>query len=180
MRNHLGWAVFLLAAIACLATFQARKPESEVPERATASPRVTPRPMSLPAVGAMPEIDLRPEDGLARARTLPGHQEVGSLRNPLRGRAVTSASIQLFEARCAGCHGPAGCGDFPRGFSTPPDLPDLHKLESFKLGAGDLGIFRTIKFGIPHTNMFPARGKLNDRQIWELVNLVRALQRASR
>jgi mono/diheme cytochrome c family protein len=77
----------------------------------------------------------------------------------------------LFLARCAPCHGPEGHGGGPvsRYFPSAPDLasPTVR-------GRSDGYIFGTITFG---GRAMPAqREGLTERDRWDLVNQVRAIQ----
>ena len=42
--------------------------------------------------------------------------------------------------------------------------------------AGDLGLFRTIKYGVEGTGMAPWDDRLSDREIWQVVNYVKSIQ----
>ena len=183
MRSHLLWTLLILALVACsTAVLLSPDPPEEkvIVQTPGNSPKVLPTPIQLPVPGAQPLVPLDPTEGFQKAKGLSGYTAVLKLRNPIRGEGVTPGSLALFAMKCAGCHGPAGCGDFPRGWSIPPDLPDLHNMASYKLGAGELGLFPTIKYGIPETGMRPGKEYLTDRKIWQLVNLVAAIQTAQK
>src|SRR5207302_3410905 len=71
---------------------------------------------------------------------------------------------KLYRSQCAGCHGLDGAGT-----GAGPGLTS----GSFKHGASDEALFRTISKGLPGTAM-PAFA-FSGLRIWELVTHVRAL-----
>jgi alcohol dehydrogenase (cytochrome c) len=86
-------------------------------------------------------------------------------RNPLGDdRAAIDAGRLLYDQTCQSCHGPAGQGD--RG-------PALTRA-AFPGGNDDFTLFRTIREGVPGTEMPPFRG-FSDEQVWQLVSYIRSL-----
>src|SRR5689334_1712484 len=73
---------------------------------------------------------------------------------------------RLYDQACVSCHGPAGQGD--RG-------PALNR-GTFVHGNEDGDLFRTIRAGVPGTEM-PPFARLTDEQVWQLVSYIRSLGR---
>jgi mono/diheme cytochrome c family protein len=124
--------------------------------RAEDAPR--PEPEGSVPLGAAPRYADRDE---TEDLTDPVAPTEGSLAH---GRA-------LFRARCAPCHGPDGHGGGPvsRYFPAAPDLAS-----STVRSRSDGYIFGTITFG--GRAMPPQREGLGERDRWDLVNHVRAIQ----
>jgi len=86
-------------------------------------------------------------------------------RNPLANRPdAADAGHRLYDQTCQSCHGPAGQGD--RG-------PALNS-GTFARGGEDADLFRTIRAGVPGSQMPPFAG-LTDEQTWQLVTYIRSL-----
>jgi PQQ-dependent dehydrogenase (methanol/ethanol family) len=89
--------------------------------------------------------------------------------NPLATSLTAAADGQrTYNGTCQTCHGPAGLGDRDRGG------PALN-VTGLKHGNGDADLFRTIRTGVPGTQMPPYKG-LTDEQVWQLVSYIRSLQ----
>jgi mono/diheme cytochrome c family protein len=89
--------------------------------------------------------------------------------NPLANNPTAAIEGQrTFEGTCQTCHGAAGIGDASRGG------PALNTT-GLKQGDGDADLFRTIRQGVPGTQMPPYKG-LRDEQVWQLVSYIRTLQ----
>jgi alcohol dehydrogenase (cytochrome c) len=71
---------------------------------------------------------------------------------------------RVYDQACVSCHGPAGQGD--RG-------PALNR-GTFVRGNDDADLFRTIRAGVPGTEM-PSFARLTDEQVWQLVSYIRSL-----
>jgi putative heme-binding domain-containing protein len=87
-------------------------------------------------------------------------------KNPLDGRPdAIQAGMGGYRQRCADCHGTDGRG--VRG----PDITTL-----WATGRTDQGLFRTIRTGVPGTEMpaFPAP-RTSDREIWQMLAYLRTL-----
>jgi putative heme-binding domain-containing protein len=85
-------------------------------------------------------------------------------RNPFEGNAdAIRTGMGLFRARCAECHGMDARG--VRG----PDITQI-----WASGRTDAGLFKTIKEGIPNTEM-PPNPRLFDHEAWQLLAYLRTL-----
>lgn len=89
----------------------------------------------------------------------------------------TSQSIvrgkQFYLVHCVECHDQDGKGFGRRDFSgTPP--ADLTDPDSWLYGTSTPAIFTSIREGTK-SDMPPFKGKLQDEQIWHVVNFVRSL-----
>jgi putative heme-binding domain-containing protein len=86
--------------------------------------------------------------------------------NPLAGdQAAILAGMSQFRARCADCHGMDARG--ARG----PDITEV-----WAGGRTDSGLFRTIRLGVPGTEMPPIRGdRPTDNDIWRILAYLRTL-----
>lgn len=88
--------------------------------------------------------------------------------NPLEGRAdAIQAGMGLFRGRCGDCHGIDATG--VRG----PDITQV-----WANGRTDEGLFKTIKGGVPGTEM-PANPRLTDNEIWQIMAHLRTLAAAT-
>jgi putative heme-binding domain-containing protein len=84
--------------------------------------------------------------------------------NPLQGDADSiRAGMGLFRARCADCHGIDARG--VRG----PDITQV-----WASGRNDEGLFRTVKEGVPNTEM-PANPRIFDHETWQILAYLRTL-----
>ena len=85
-------------------------------------------------------------------------------KNPLEGNAdAIRAGMGLFRGRCGDCHGVDATG--VRG----PDITQV-----WANGRTDEGLFKTIKGGVPGTEM-PANPRLTDNEIWQIMAHLRTL-----
>ena len=85
-------------------------------------------------------------------------------KNPLEGNAAAiQAGMGLFRGRCGDCHGIDATG--VRG----PDITQV-----WANGRSDEGLFKTIKGGVPGTEM-PANPRLTDNEIWQIMAHLRTL-----
>ena len=99
-------------------------------------------------------------------------QVADTVVNPLANDPAAAAEGQrTFAATCQACHGVGAQGDRERG------APAL-TARGFKHGDGDGDIFRTIRSGVPGTQM-PSYAALSDQQTWQLVAYIRSLQEAA-
>jgi putative heme-binding domain-containing protein len=95
--------------------------------------------------------------GLVAAQDLPA-------KNPLEGDPnAIRAGMGLFRGRCADCHGMDARG--VRG----PDITQV-----WASGRTDDGLFKTIKNGVPGTEM-PANPRLSEYEEWQLLAYLRTL-----
>jgi putative heme-binding domain-containing protein len=85
-------------------------------------------------------------------------------KNPLEGDAdAIKNGMGNFRSRCADCHGMDA-----RGVRSP-DLTQV-----WASGRTDDGLFRTIRYGVPNTEM-AANPRLPDHEIWQLLAYLRTL-----
>jgi putative heme-binding domain-containing protein len=85
-------------------------------------------------------------------------------KNPLEGNAdAIRAGMGLFRGRCGDCHGIDATG--VRG----PDITQV-----WANGRTDDGLFKTIRGGVPGTEM-PANPRLNDTEIWQIMAHLKTL-----
>jgi PQQ-dependent dehydrogenase (methanol/ethanol family) len=90
-------------------------------------------------------------------------------RNPLSSDpSAIAAGQRVFDQTCQSCHGAGGQGDRGPALNTP----------TFAHGAGDADLFRTIRAGVPGTQMPPFAG-LTDAEVWQLVSYIHGLQGAT-
>lgn len=131
-----------------------------------------------PVALTTPLLKLAPEAGLELAKNQPGYAEVGALHNPFSGSPeAVQRGAQHFARNCASCHGAEGQGDGAIALSMTPRPRDLTRSDQYVAGAGELALFRTVKFGLYATGMAPWKGRMSDDEIWEVVCYVRTLQR---
>jgi mono/diheme cytochrome c family protein len=105
-----------------------------------------------------------------------------ALKNPV---AATPASVAAgktaYDENCAACHGPRAEGSVKAGViisiiqeqggRQPPDLTDAQ----WDHGSTDGEIYAAIRKGVPPTMMAGWEGRIPDRDIWHIVNYLRAL-----
>ena len=82
------------------------------------------------------------------------------------------AGKKSYQRFCASCHGPKGKGDGGLALSggTPSDLTD----ETWDYGSTDGEIFVVIRDGVS-SDMLAYKEKLNEKQIWQVINYIRSL-----
>ena len=86
------------------------------------------------------------------------------VKNPLEGnQEAIKYGMGLFRGRCADCHGMDARG--VRG----PDITQV-----WASGRTDDGLFKTIKNGVPNTEM-PANPRMNDNETWQVLAYLRTL-----
>jgi mono/diheme cytochrome c family protein len=104
-----------------------------------------------------------------------GSPEGKALKNPVSATAESIAAGQaLYAKNCRFCHGAEGKGDgtmAPKD-SHPSDLTDA----KWDRGATDGEIFLVIQNGAaPEMKMKGYKGRIADKDIWNVVNYVRSL-----
>ena len=93
-------------------------------------------------------------------------QQPNNARNPLGADpAAVAAGQQVYNGTCQACHAPAGQGDRGPALNTP----------TLAHGNSDAELFRTIRSGIPNSQMAPY-ALLTDTQMWQLVSYIHSLQ----
>ena len=91
-------------------------------------------------------------------------QKAPAAKNPLEGNAdAIRSGMGLFRVRCADCHGMDA-----RGVRSP-DLTQV-----WASGRTDDGLFKTLRNGIPGTEM-PAVLRATDDDLWKILAYVRTL-----
>ncbi len=99
--------------------------------------------------------------------------EAQKLKNPETSNPESiEAGKKLYLRHCASCHGQGGKGDGGMALSggTPSDLTD----EKWDYGSSDGEIFTAIREGVS-ADMLEYKNKLNDKQIWQVVNFLRSI-----
>src|SRR4029079_756424 len=97
---------------------------------------------------------------------LAAQQTAPAATNPLGTTpAAIAAGQTLFNQVCQSCHGPGA-----QGSDRGPALTG-----TLKNGNTDADLFRTIRNGIPGTQMV-AFGTLTDAQVWQLVSFIHSTQ----
>jgi mono/diheme cytochrome c family protein len=101
-------------------------------------------------------------------------------KNPVAADAASVAAGRAgFVKYCRACHGVEGKGDGPgrvmlKGSVKPADLTD----EKWDHGSTDGEIFATIHDGIgPTFDMDTWEDRIEDKDIWNLVNYIRTLKK---
>lgn len=146
------------------------------PSTATTSAPSTPEPVAV----STPTVAAAPDAGLDNAKTQKGYADVKKIgKNPVEGdMEATKKGAELFATNCASCHGPAGMGDGPAGMALNPKPRNMTNSADYKYGHGDLGLFRTTKYGVEGTGMAAWEGRMTDEECWQVVNFVRTLQKS--
>jgi len=99
--------------------------------------------------------------------------EAQKLKNPEEKTAESiEAGKKLYQRHCASCHGSGGKGDGGMSLSggTPSDLTD----DNWDYGSTDGEIFVAIRDGVS-ADMLAYKDKLNEKQIWQVVNFIRSI-----
>ena len=92
-------------------------------------------------------------------------QQASTTRNPLAMSADAIAAGRVaYDQACQTCHGPGGAGERGPALDTG----------GFGHGSEDGDLFRTIREGLPGTQM-PAFRALTDEQVWQIVVYLRTL-----
>ncbi len=93
-------------------------------------------------------------------------QQSDVIVNPVAGNpAAIREGARLFDQICAQCHGNGAVGD-----ARAPAL----NTGTFAHGGGDADIFKTIRQGVPRTEMDAYRD-YSDDQVWQLVAYIKSL-----
>lgn len=145
---------------------------------ATGAPATTPS-AAAPVAASTPTVAAAPDAGFDKAKAQKGFDDVKKMgKSPVAGDvAATGKGAELYGTNCASCHGAAGMGDGPAGMTLNPKPRNLTVVAEYKFGHGELGLFRTIKYGIDGTGMAPWEGRMTDEQCWQVANFVRTLQK---
>jgi mono/diheme cytochrome c family protein len=147
---------------------------------ATSTPvaTTTPDAAGTPTAATTPTAGGGDLDDYANAEGQTGFEEVKALTPPASTPELIAQGKEVFAAagNCVSCHGAEGKGDGPAGAALDPPPRNLHATGDYKYGAGDLAVFRTIKYGVDGTGMAPLEGVLTDEQIWQVTHYVRSIQ----
>lgn len=147
---------------------------------ATSAPS-TPEPApstAAPVAVSTPTVALAPDAEYDKAKAQPGFADVQKLKNPVAGDVeATKKGAELYQTNCASCHGNTGLGDGPAGMALTPKPRNLTATAEYLYGKGDLGLFRTVKYGVDGTGMTGWADRMKDDESWAVVNYVRTLQK---
>jgi len=103
------------------------------------------------------DVPVNNRDLSAKSQDLPA-------KNPLEGNeAAIKYGMGLFRSRCADCHGMDARG------VRAPDLTQV-----WASGRTDDGLFKTLKAGVPGTEM-PANPRMFDQEAWQILAYLRTL-----
>lgn len=101
------------------------------------------------------------------------NSEAQKIKNPVPSDTESiEAGKKLYQRFCASCHGPQAKGDGGLALSggTPSDLTD----DTWDYGSTDGEIFVAIRDGVS-SDMLAYKDKLNEKQIWQIVNFIRSV-----
>jgi mono/diheme cytochrome c family protein len=109
------------------------------------------------------------------------HGAAAKIKNPVAASAESIASgRKLYDRHCSECHGDTGKGDGMAGEGLDERPSNLSDAE-WEHGSTDGEIFVVIRDGAgPKSEMKPFAKKLSERQMWDVVNFVKTLNRATR
>ena len=117
-----------------------------------------------------------PGFAFGRAQTIASVDSMSSLTNPVSlDQGVLQRGGQQYQINCAVCHGPAGMGDGPvTKFGFPPMPIGAGSNAAIRLSDGYLfGIIRNGR------GLMPPYNRIEERERWELIAYLRALQTGS-
>lgn len=101
-----------------------------------------------------------------------GNPDAAKVRNPIAvSPESTAAGRRVYTRMCGRCHGAEGRGDGTAASAPVPDLTDA----AWDYGGSDGEIFVVIHDGVS-TDMDRYAARLNDTDIWNVVNFVRSLR----
>ena len=109
------------------------------------------------------------------------HGAAAKMKNPVAASAESIASgRKLYDPHCSECHGDTGKGDGMAGEGLDEKPSNLVDTE-WEHGSTDGELFVVIRDGAgPKSEMKPFAKKLTERQIWDVVNFVRTLNKTTR
>jgi mono/diheme cytochrome c family protein len=109
------------------------------------------------------------------------HADAAKMKNPVPASAESiTAGRTLFDRHCSECHGDTGTGDGMAGEGLDQRPSNLTDAE-WEHGSTDGEIFVVIRDGAgPKSEMKSFAKKIPERQIWDVVNFVRALNKTTR
>jgi cytochrome c oxidase cbb3-type subunit 3 len=102
-----------------------------------------------------------------------GNPEAANIKNPVGATAESSAAgKRAYQRLCVKCHGPEGKGDGSAATgAVPPDLTDAQ----WDYGSSDGDLFAVIRDGTS-SDMEGYAGRLNDTELWNIVNYLKTLR----
>ena len=132
--------------------------------------------MSIFAMGLTVGARQAPAQG---GRTAAETAAAKALKNPVAADATSVDSGRGVYAKfCRSCHGAEGKGDGPGGAALKDVKPADFTDAKWDHGATDGEIFTTIKNGVgPKFDMDSWDGRIQDREIWNLVNYIKTLSK---
>ena len=113
---------------------------------------------------------------IVHAQNPGGNPDARTMKNPVPATAAAvTAGAASFKKNCSFCHGAGAKGDgalTPKGMTMPADLTD----EKWDRGSTDGEIFTVIMEGAgPKFEMKGVKGKMADREVWQIVHFLRSL-----
>jgi mono/diheme cytochrome c family protein len=105
-----------------------------------------------------------------------GNPEAAKVKNPVAASPESvAAGKQIFQQKCASCHGANGEGGIGNDLVGPaPNLVD----DKWDHGSTDGEIFDVIKNGVPpDLNMIPWADTLKETDMWNVVNYLRSIEK---
>ena len=99
-----------------------------------------------------------------------------ALKNPVKSTPQSiEAGQKVYQTNCKPCHGESGKGDGPVAANLQVKPSDLTAAK-LAHGSSDGEIFTNIKDGIgPEMKMKSFKAKIDDQNIWNVVNYIRSL-----
>lgn len=98
-------------------------------------------------------------------------EEVAGFAEP-EDEAQLQLGADVYELRCATCHGDEGRGDGPGAGTVPPARDFEDPAEEWTNGTSPLAVFNTIDQGIEGTAMTPF-GHLPEEELWAVTHFTR-------
>jgi mono/diheme cytochrome c family protein len=109
------------------------------------------------------------------------HGAAAKLKNPVPASAASiAAGRKLYDRHCSECHGDTGKGDGMAGEGLDERPSNLTDAE-WEHGSTDGEMFVVVRDGAgPKSEMKSFAKKIPARQIWDVINFVRTLNRTTR
>ncbi len=133
----------------------------------------------LYVIGFHPGVDLKEVTPTAPEQVVAGGEaakavDVTQIEKPwVESEDMIKHGAKVYASACAVCHGPTGAGDGPAGRALVP--PPRNFIEGgWKQGGDSIGLFETIRKGIPGTSM-AAFGHLPVVDRWAMVQFIRSI-----
>jgi mono/diheme cytochrome c family protein len=102
-----------------------------------------------------------------------GNPEAAKIKNPVTATPESiAAGKRAYQRLCVKCHGPEGKGDGSAATGAqPPDITDAQ----WDYGSTDGDLFVVVRDGTG-PDMEGYAGRLNDTEMWHIVNFVKTLK----